>query len=415
MKVKLVSYSQAPKLEETENNPLHDMNIQELIAFSARVSNPTNQYNTETSDKLIKYLIKHKHFSPFEMVSACLEITTTRDIARQILRHRSFSFQEFCVSGDTEIYFAVPKKMKNGSYKPTQKFTIRELWDKWENGAEPLPNGHRMPMKDRIKNMMIKVYDEDSGKLTTSNIKEIFKTGKKDIFEITLSDGKKIKTTKEHKFLTKTGFVDLETAVGLSMVGNRATMTKSPMIGVNGELEYRNVVKWVSIDKIEYVGQEETYDIEVDHSSHNYIANGVVVHNSQRYADPTKDLDFEIREARLQDTKNRQNSIDLDNKDVNQLKLAYQWENIQRDLIDRIKSNYQWAIDHGIAKEQARAILPEGLTQSRMYMQGTIRSWIHYIEVRSANGTQKEHMEIARECAKALAPIFPMIQEFIGE
>ena len=215
MKVKLVSYSQ-PTEEFKENKVDH---IQELVAFCARVSNPSNQFNNKTSDKLIAYLIKHKHFSPLEMVSACIEIETTRDIARQILRHRSFSFQEF----------------------------------------------------------------------------------------------------------------------------------------------------------------------------------------SQRYADPTTDLSFETREARLQDMDNRQNSVE-----TNDEALETAWQIQQNNVILAAKNAYKWAIDHGIAKEQARAVLPEGNTVSRMYMNGTLRSWIHYIELRSANGTQKEHMDIAKACAKVIAEIFPM-------
>jgi thymidylate synthase (FAD) len=227
MKVRLISYSKPSR--EMYDEGLID--AQELIAFCARVSNPSNQFNTETSEKLIRYLIKHKHWSPLEMVSACLEIETTRDIARQILRHRSFSFQEF----------------------------------------------------------------------------------------------------------------------------------------------------------------------------------------SQRYADPTQDLDFIVREARLQDTKNRQNSVDMDMSIDAQRQIAYQWENLQRDLIKKTKETYAWAIEKGIAKEQARAVLPEGLTVSRLYMNGTLRSWIHFIDLRSGNGTQKEHMEVARECAKVIAEAFPMASEFVNK
>jgi len=225
MNVRLVSYSQ-PTAE------FADMGItdaQELIAYCARVSNPSNQFNTETSEKLIRYLVKHAHWSPLEMVSACVEITTTRDIARQILRHRSFSFQEF----------------------------------------------------------------------------------------------------------------------------------------------------------------------------------------SQRYADPTRDLSFVVREARFQDPKNRQNSIDIDLSDNEHRQIAYQWENLQRDLINRSREIYSWAIDKGIAKEQARSVLPEGLIESRLYMNGTLRSWIHFIELRSANGTQKEHQLVALACAKAIAAIFPMADSLI--
>ena len=221
MKVKLISYSKPSRSMYDEG--LTD--AQELIAFCARVSNPSNQFNMETADKLIRYLIKHKHWSPLEMVSACLEIETTRDIARQILRHRSFSFQEF----------------------------------------------------------------------------------------------------------------------------------------------------------------------------------------SQRYADPTQDLDFVTREARLQDTKNRQNSVEVDDP-----ALSAWWDAQQKFLIENVRRIYSEAIDKGIAKEQARAILPEGNTVSRLYMNGTLRSWIHFIDLRSGNGTQKEHMEVARECAKVIAEAFPMATEFVN-
>ena len=228
MNVKLLSYSQPT--ESFRSQGVDD--AQELIAYCARVSNPANQFNTETSERLIRYLIKHQHWSPLEMVSACMEIVTTRDIARQILRHRSFSFQEF----------------------------------------------------------------------------------------------------------------------------------------------------------------------------------------SQRYADPTAELDeaFVLREARFQDTKNRQNSVDLDMTDEAQKLLAYEWERAQKRVLYAVKKEYKWAIDNGIAKEQARAVLPEGLTVSRMYMNGTLRSWIHYIELRASNGTQKEHMDIARACAQAIAAIFPMTSTLVA-
>ena len=221
MNVKLLSYSQP-------TGEYRDMGIddaQELIAYCARVSNPSNQLNTDTSEKLIRYLVKHQHWSPLEMVSACCEITTTRDIARQILRHRSFSFQEF----------------------------------------------------------------------------------------------------------------------------------------------------------------------------------------SQRYADPTKDLSFVLREARLQDTKNRQNSIS-----TNDTELQAWWDAKQKFIIEHSRLIYQEAIEKGIAKEQARAVLPEGLTESRLYMNGTLRSWIHFIELRSANGTQLEHQEVAIACAKVIAEIFPLTNDFVN-
>lgn len=215
MKVKLINYSQSPD----------GMNLLEQVAFAARVSNPTNQNNSETAEKLVRYLIKHQHWSPLEMVSVCLEIDTTRDIARQILRHRSFAFQEF----------------------------------------------------------------------------------------------------------------------------------------------------------------------------------------SQRYADASQ-LGFELREARMQDTKNRQNSVETDNP-----ALAAWWETYQKKVIEVATDAYKFALEKGIAKEQARAVLPEGITHSRLYMNGTLRSWIHYIQLRSGNGTQKEHKEIAMACANTIEPIFPMIKEYINE
>ena len=229
MKVKLISYSEpsGDLMDEFQNSP----DLQDLVAYCARVSNPSNQSNTETSDRLLRYLIKNAHWSPFEMVCMCLEIETTRDIARQILRHRSFSFQEF----------------------------------------------------------------------------------------------------------------------------------------------------------------------------------------SQRYADPVKDLYLVPREARLQDTSNRQNSIELDFRQQEHRDIARWWRDEQTTIIKQVKELYNAAISQGIAKEVARAILPEGLTMSRMYMNGTLRSWIHYIQLRSANGTQQEHMEIARECAKVIALVFPFVKEYINE
>lgn len=214
--VKLISHSTADD----------GKSMQDIVAYCARVSNPANQMNTETNERLIRYLIAHQHWSPLEMVSICLEIETTRDIARQILRHRSFSFQEF----------------------------------------------------------------------------------------------------------------------------------------------------------------------------------------SQRYA--VADLGFETREARLQDTKNRQNSIEIKDSETNDY-LTDEWENRQTELANLAKNTYQWAISNNIAKEQARAVLPEGMTVSRMYMNGTLRSWVHYIQLRTEKGTQKEHRAIAKACAIAISPIFPMIMEFV--
>lgn len=228
MHARLISHSQPVRHEFSDQPSIVGLdNIEDLIAYCARVSNPSNQINSETTSRLLNYLIKHKHWSPFEMASACIEIETTRDIARQLLRHRSFFFQEF----------------------------------------------------------------------------------------------------------------------------------------------------------------------------------------SQRYAD-VRDLgdNFVLREARLQDTKNRQNSVETDN-----VELIHTWGDMQQKVIDAATEAYNWAIENGIAKEQARAVLPEGNTKSRLYVHGTIRSWIHYIELRSANGTQKEHMELARAIGKAIAHIYPKALEFIEE
>lgn len=228
MKIRLVNYSTPSR--ELVGEGLYDM--QELVAFCARVSNPSNQLNLETSERLIKYLINNQHWSPLEMVHATLEIETTRDIARQMLRHRSFSFQEF----------------------------------------------------------------------------------------------------------------------------------------------------------------------------------------SQRYADPTKELNFVTRQARLQDKTNRQNSIEIDfANDIDGRELSKEWHSKQVDVIKAAEDAYVWAISNGIAKEQARAVLPEGLTISRLYMAGSLRSWIHYIQLRSANGTQKEHIEIAKACAGVIAEIFPLTTQFVSQ
>ena len=220
MSVRLISYSKSPDITGLEN-------VQDLIAYCARVSNQSNQLNNSTSEKLIRYLIKHGHWSPLEMASACVEIKTTRDIAHQIVRHRSFAFQEF----------------------------------------------------------------------------------------------------------------------------------------------------------------------------------------SQRYANPSEfGSQFVSREARLQDHKNRQNSVEIDNES----ELHDEWERVQSRIQVKAARAYNWAIKNGIAKEQARVVLPEGNTKTKLYMQGSLRSWVHYIELRSGHGTQKEHMQVARDCAKVIEPIFPMIKEFVN-
>jgi len=568
MKARLVGYTQPANIIGIEN-------VQDLIVFCARVSNPSNQINTETGQKLIRYLVKHKHWSPLEMASATIEIETTRDIARQILRHRSFSFQEFCVAGDTEIYFDLPKAV-NSNKKALYKKNIKALYKSWSS------YDYR---KQQIRKMMVRVYDEATKEIVHANIKEVFYTGIKPVFKITLENGKTITCTKEHKFLSQNGFDSLENLVGLKVIANTAVMSKQATIATNGmpihrdkewlfiakekaiknktglagiakeaEVSYHTIRKWLKIhnlsftkkevasytevwnkgvfgyklppksevtrekhrksakkgadsnlwrggvprefrlqvtdyiskyrdkflkeanyqcslcksnnklelhhkipvyedknkafdldnievvcscchDKIhgidkkmpkgtgnkltkrfskikhiEYVGEQDTYDLEIDHSSHNYIANGIITHNSQRYADPTTDLEFVIREARLQDTKNRQNSIKTEDPT-----LQKQWAAKQQQIIHEACLAYKWAIENGIAKEQARAVLPEGNTISRLYMNGTLRSWVHYVELRSSNGTQLEHIELAQEVANAIAKCFPMINDFVSK
>jgi thymidylate synthase ThyX len=377
MRVKLISYS-TPSSELSQEG-LDD--IQDVIAFCARVSNPANQMNTETSERLLKYLMKNKHWSPFEMTSVCLEIETTRDIARQILRHRSFSFQEFCLSGDTEVYTTHPTPAK------VKLSLLYKCW-KSEYG---------------LPNHQLKVYDEDENNFVSADIKEVFYTGKKPLYKVTLSDGRTIKTTKEHKFLTYSGFDTLENIIGLENL-NKGDIN-SIKVGTGELIACCNKPKFVEINHVEFLGEEDTYDIEVEHPSHNYIANGFVVHNSQRYANPVEELSFELREARLQDLKNRQNSIATEDETLQQ-----EWNKKQQEVVDKAKEAYSWAIENGIAKEQARAVLPEGNTLSRIYVNGTIRSWIHYCELRGSNGTQKEHMDIAHACAEVIGKLFPLIK-----
>jgi thymidylate synthase (FAD) len=569
MQVKLISYTQPTK--ELQELGVH--NCQDLLAYCAKVSNPQNQMNLESSARLIKYLIKHKHWSVFGMADATLEIITTRDIARQILRHSSFQFQEFCVAGDTEIYFDTPKAVSLGK-KSLNKKKIADIYKTWSAGNYG---------KQQLQKMLVRVYDETTKTLTHANIKEVFFTGVKPLFKITLENGKTITCTKEHKFLSEYGFDSLENLTGLKLIGNTATMSKHASIATNGiplyrdkewlseakqraimqktgvqgiadeaGVSYHTIRKWLKrldmvftkkevaqyvdiwnkgvfgyklppkseearenhrraakkgadsnlwrggvdrayrlqitdyigkyrdkflkeanykcskcgdnnklelhhiipvyedkdrafdlgnievvcsschdqihgLDKkmpkssgnkltkrfspikyIEYVGEQDTYDLEIDHTSHNYVANGIITHNSQRYADPAQmGTMFETREARLQDNSNRQNSIKVDDEE-----LQHQWDAAQQSVIDLAKEAYDWAIANGIAKEQARAVLPEGNTISKLYMKGSIRSWIHYCSLRAGNGTQLEHMIIAKAAAELLCSIIPDFKSF---
>ncbi len=535
---------------------------EKTIAFIARVS--SDDQNNPDYVRLVKYLIKHNHYSPFEHGFMTLEITTGRDISPQILRHRSFYFQEFCISGDSLITMLAP----NGTAK---KMTIKKLYkrQKWKN----------------YKNIKVRVYDENEKKFTSANFKEVFDTGVKPCFKITLQDGKQITCTKEHKFLTKEkGWLDLETITNLKLSGKTASMSNPLQIASNGiynyqskehlellkkesienkqglkwisekcEVSYHTIRKWLkklglqytkhevasyteswnkgrggykvkertleqklyiksitptginhhsykggasskrrqianyfktfrpeifkkfnytcqmcfaafdnyggkidlhhvkevglypelaydidnvipvhrkchmqhhgkshffktkgngkgntlvpryqNIIKIEYVGEIQTYDMEVDHPSHNYVANGICTHNSQRYSEIKT---FDKREARRQDTKNRQNSIDDMDQDTKVL-----FQNVQADIWKQSKQWYDKFISLGVAKECARSLLPLQ-TETKMYMTGNVRSWMHYIQLRTANGTQKEHMDIANQCKDIFIEQFPIVSQ----
>lgn len=394
MKIKLISYSKPT--EEIENSGIH--NAQELIAFCARVSNPSNQMNTKTSEKLIKYLIKHRHWSPLEMVSACVEIETTRDIARQLLRHTSFRFQEFCITGDSKI--------TTGQYNHNKEFVVDYI---------KIQDLYERQNWNTYKDILIRVYDDNRNEFVATRLKEVFKTGLKLVYKLTLMNGKQIECTKEHKFLSTDGWDTLEKISGMSVIASEKIVLENPKkiaVDENGSLR-----KFVEIKSIEYVGEKETFDLEVEHSSHNYVANEICVHNSQRYADPTQEfaVSFQLRECRLQDVTNRQNSIKLDMSLAEHINLAIAWEKSQKRVLQVVEEEYKWAIANGIAKEQARAILPEGLTSSRVYVNATLRSYIHYIEVRSDKSTQQEHRDIAIALAEVLSKIFPIAKQLISE
>lgn len=523
-----------------------------ILSYAARVSNPNNQENFDTAEGLLKYCVRNKHYSVFETCSITMEIETPRDIARQILRHRSFSFQEFCVAEGTKVSTLVGGKTKKVAIEDLfKRFKNKQYWDKSEN--------------------LVRVYDEDSKSLTGAKIKEVFKTGVKPVYELTLDNGRKVQSTLDHKFLTQNGFKRLEeistddfvgtngvpvyqtkqwlaeakfeaieNGTGLQGMADKAgvsyhtirkwlkvhglqftkkqvamyteiwnkglekelqprfgktvtedtrlKMQESSLKGEDSNLyktgSYRNfanevrdywykrknylvkklgqkcnlskiecdyndleidhilpvakfpelaydeeniqllsksahrektnqesserllTASWHKVVSIEYVGDKETYDMEIDHSSHNYVANGIITHNSQRYAEST---DFIIRECRLQDTKNRQNSLEVEDKE-----LLEWWEQSQKEVLDVVKAKYKEALDKGIAKEVARTILPEGLTVSKLYMQGTVRSWLHFIQVRDDEGVaQKEIVDVARKAKKELLKLYPFLESVI--
>lgn len=571
--VKLVSITN-PILEK-------ELTPEEFIVYIARVSNPSNQLNTETAPRLLQYLIKHKHWSPLEFVDMTVEITTRRSIAAQILRHKSFSFQEFCMSGESEIYFDLPGQAEKGK-RQLYKLKLKDIYRKWNS-----KDAFGKKLRERIKKMYVRVYDEATKTLTHAHIKDVFQTGIKPIFEIELYNGKKIRCTKEHKVLSKEGFVSLEVGAGLELVANTAIIkNKEFLIGTNGipvhqspewmkeqkqlsiknktgvngiavnagvsyhtirkwlkihglqftkkevgkysviwnkgiygykrkplsketimkmklkarkgsasnlwkggverserqkitdwcgsirqiklkdsnyscvkcgcsenlELDhikpvyshpelgfsYDNIqvlcrkchrekhnisgeqkiwrekhigntmtVSWSKIKYVKYLGEEMTYDMEIDHHSHNYVSDGVIVHNSQRYSSATNIQPIELRK---QAEKNRQSSSEeYDPSWVGGVKLS--------DIVDghfeASLNLYNSMLEAGIAREVARDVLPLA-TETTMYMKGSLRSWIHYLQLRMAEDTQKEHREIANEIFEILQQNFPVIASIIS-
>lgn len=384
---------------------------EKTIAYCARVSNPLTQETNKNIENLLKYCMKNNHWSIFEMANMTVEIETSRAISAQILRHRSFSFQEFCIHGDSKITMIQP----NGF--PTST-TIKKLYE-------------TQHYKDQ-KNRLLRVYDTNTKTFTTSNFKEVFKTGIKPCFCITLENNKSIICTKEHKFLSENEeFDSIENIIGLSLNNNTASFNKNAgMIATNGDinnvipvhhlchikhhgcdvdvLKYVHskhkgntlVPRWSRVTKVEYVGMHETYDIEVDHNSHNYVANKIITHNSQRYSPVSS---FQIYEARQQDSHNRQNSLDTL---PDETKLWF--KDAQAEVWETSHKLYNEALSKGIAKECARFLLPMNTT-TKLYMNGTIRSWIHYLQIRTGNGTQKEHMDIANEIKHLFCEQLPII------
>lgn len=562
MHVRLISVTNP--LIEVDSRPLTP---EGLIAWCARVSSPHQE--TPDYEKLLSYCIAKKHWSIFEMVDMTVEIVTSRAISPQILRHKSFCFQEFCVAGNTEITLELPHGVRNGkryAYRPS----IEHLYRLQQKGT-------KMPG-------CVRVFDEESRSFVTAPIKEVFQTGLKPVFRLTLENGRTIETTKEHRFLTKDGFTTLEKALGLRLSGSTATWTntnaafacngipsyqsadwlteaKSEAIesgtglqgiadsagvtthtirkclkanslqftrkevasytevwnknlrwtrgrhsmetiekmrrsakrgpesnlwrggvernerlaiadwcnanrteflkaadytcarcGKSNQLEMHHkltvaeradlardmsnievlrsvchdeqhriaghamiwreksrgstlTIHWSRVRSVEYIGETMTYDLEVDHHSHNYVANGIVTHNSQRYA---KAQEIERYEPRRQDVRNRQNSLD----DLEPDTVAW-FDDAQDSVAQLAMEKYEEALEKGIAKECARVLLPLG-TQTKLYMKGSVRSWIHYLEVRTDESTQKEHRDIANEVRKIFIDQFPVTSRALG-
>lgn len=549
-------------------------NAEDHIVYCARVS--SKKQDSENAERLIRYLIKNKHWSPFEMSNMCVEVVTSRMISPQILRHRSFNFQEFCIAGDSKITFELPNGLKNKK-RVAYTRTIQDIYKKFHKNEY---------LKNIIKKMNVRIYDENNQKFITAHIKDVFKTGTKECFKVVLEDGKTIVCTKEHKFLTKNGFFSLQKITNLKKINNSIVFKNDTPVGVNGIVCYQdyewlknaksrnienklglfgiaqdagvsvntirkwlkklklsftkkevslytpiwnkgksgyknksrtleqkeymkqitptgknhhawkgggaserkalanyfnsyrkqifanfnykcqlclesfnkfdgkidlhhikevslypelakdinNVIpvhrkchmeyhgksyyfkeilklgkrgnplipRWIKIKSIEYVGMQDTYDLEIDHSSHNYVANKIVVHNSQRYSAVDQCI---IYEARLQDDKNRQNSIEIKDNEIQEW-----WSQTQKMVWEYSYNLYQKALEKKIAKELARGILP-GISQTKLEINGTIRSWIHYLQVRTEEGVQKEHKQIAEAIKTIFYSYFPNISK----
>ena len=489
-------------------------NAEELIVKMARVSAPKNQDNMDTAPRLLRYLIKHKHWSPFEMSNFCVEIETTRAISPQILRHRSFSFQEFCLAGNARITVST----ETGA---VQRLPIEELYSKWN--------------KNSFRARYARSYDPEMERFISAPILSVYQSGEKPVYQYTIKTSDSYKTidcTQEHRILTKEkGFVPFKEAYdqGLSVALNgketfplpyqnpdvlrenawmgstafaeaygikdvtarkwfrkhgivpakpnnaassnicipfeakkssfmkwaRSTLLKQSCehCGHNGSmsrLELSHIIahdnnerlcfdetnlqtlcaschrkydintqgkqygwtlgmtaKWGRITAEKYLGIQMTYDIEMDHPTHNFVANGIVVHNSQRYADTSELGSAVIPHLRRQDHKNRQNSID----DLSSESIANYYRRISK-LYEDAEHLYREMVSSGVAKECARSILPLS-TQTRLFMNGTIRSWIHYLQLRESNGTQLEHREIALAIKKIFCAEFPVIGEAV--
>ena len=379
-------------IEEAKRDNQCANTVVAMLAYFARVSNPSNQTNFKTAEKLLAYCMRLSHWSVFTMANIVIEVECPRDIGRQVLRHR-FDFQEFCVDGDTLV--------------TVENLDVYSVQQEYKESIEGL---YRLQQDGKLSEVVAKVFDEDVKLFIVRPIKEVFKTGVKPVFKVLLENGRSITATKEHKFLTKDGFKTLEDAVGLSVSEGTAVANKAADIfcdesGVSGG--------WSKVAKVEYVGEVMTYDMEVDHPSHNYVGNGIVTHNSQRYSLVDElGISFAIPKLRTQDFKNRQNSFEVEDTDE---RFDEYVAAVER-RIDAAKAAYDEDIALGVAKETARKGLPEGYTMTRMVMNGTVRQWIHYLAVRDDEGvTQWEHVLLARKIRQALAAelsvIFGAVEE----